>query len=235
MEFEERDLFDYFKEWLIEVSGKKNLSNYDLVDLAYSKVFNKQRDVGIKDAEEDLYNNFEATFVKDIWDDKRNAKKIKEEEEKRNAKELERTKKRFYENLFSLPLITSRKVDMLRDKLQKENARREVPKVDFYLTNEWLILNRFAKNLLGERCMSCGVSQATADSGIEIQSDHVLPRSKHPELALDLENLQMLCRVCNHKKRNFTDEDFRKEEDIKLVKSIYTENWENIVEIYKRK
>jgi 5-methylcytosine-specific restriction endonuclease McrA len=35
---------------------------------------------------------------------------------------------------------------------------------------------------------------------IALEVDHVKPRSKYPELALDLDNTQILCRACNSKK-----------------------------------
>ncbi len=38
------------------------------------------------------------------------------------------------------------------------------------------------------------------------------PRSKYPELALDPENLQVLCRACNMGKRAWDETDFRPKE-----------------------
>src|SRR5690606_15930335 len=52
-------------------------------------------------------------------------------------------------------------------------------------------------------CMLC---QAT---GIELHVDHIKPRSTHPDLALDENNLQVLCKPCNLGKRNRDDADFR--------------------------
>lgn len=47
----------------------------------------------------------------------------------------------------------------------------------------------------GEICMNCG-------SGENIEIDHIKPESLYPELALDYENIQLLCRRCNASKGN---------------------------------
>lgn len=39
--------------------------------------------------------------------------------------------------------------------------------------------------------------------------DHVKPRKFYPELALDLDNLQVLCALCNHGKGNSDATDWR--------------------------
>ncbi len=35
-----------------------------------------------------------------------------------------------------------------------------------------------------------------------LEMDHILPISKHPDLALDITNFQLLCHPCNNKKNN---------------------------------
>jgi len=54
------------------------------------------------------------------------------------------------------------------------------------------------------RCRCCG---ATAKDGIRLHIDHILPRKTHPHLALDQNNLQVLCEPCNLSKstKDFTD------------------------------
>jgi 5-methylcytosine-specific restriction endonuclease McrA len=39
--------------------------------------------------------------------------------------------------------------------------------------------------------------------------DHILPRSKFPELELDIDNLQVLCEECNLAKSNIDTTDWR--------------------------
>lgn len=41
--------------------------------------------------------------------------------------------------------------------------------------------------------------------------DHVIPRSKRPELSLTFSNLQVLCRHCNLEKMNYNSNDYRED------------------------
>lgn len=59
----------------------------------------------------------------------------------------------------------------------------------------------------GPRCQCCG---ATPDSGAVMNVDHIKPRNLFPELALDVNNLQILCAECNHGKGNWDMTDWRK-------------------------
>lgn len=45
----------------------------------------------------------------------------------------------------------------------------------------------------GHVCMYCGSSE-------QLTVDHVLPIAKHPELAMDMENMVIACRPCNSRK-----------------------------------
>lgn len=67
-------------------------------------------------------------------------------------------------------------------------------KKGFYLTDEWRRVRYEALKLHGAACQACG---ATAAKGKPLHVDHIKPRSKFPELALDINNLQVLCVDCN--------------------------------------
>ena len=67
----------------------------------------------------------------------------------------------------------------------------------FYSTPEWKRVRYQALVKYGNRCMCCGISR---EDGAVIQVDHVKPRHKYPELALDINNLQILCASCNRGK-----------------------------------
>ena len=75
----------------------------------------------------------------------------------------------------------------------------------FYDTQEWMRLRYKALKLLGRRCSCCGAQ----GQEIEYHVDHIKPRSKYPNLELDLSNLQILCRACNLGKSNTDEIDWR--------------------------
>lgn len=77
----------------------------------------------------------------------------------------------------------------------------------FYESRQWRELRYEAlKNSKGE-CVCCGASRK---NGAVLHVDHIKPRYKHPELALDVRNLQVLCSDCNRGKGAWDSTDFRK-------------------------
>lgn len=73
----------------------------------------------------------------------------------------------------------------------------------FYESDAWLRLRYQTLIRYGRVCMLCRTAIG------EMHVDHIKPRSKHPELALDPENLQVLCRACNIGKSNTDETDLR--------------------------
>lgn len=67
----------------------------------------------------------------------------------------------------------------------------------FYLTADWRHLRQQVIARDGIICRRC--KQQIQDSN-EVTVDHIKPRSKFPELALAMSNLQVLCRCCNSSK-----------------------------------
>lgn len=67
---------------------------------------------------------------------------------------------------------------------------------------EWNNLRVKVFDKYGKVCLCC-------KSIDNICIDHIKPYSKYPELALDFENMQPLCRVCNSKKGNRSETDYR--------------------------
>lgn len=76
----------------------------------------------------------------------------------------------------------------------------------FYASPEWRKIRYRALEIHGNSCMACGRSPS---DGIFVHVDHIKPRSTNPELALDLENLQILCEDCNLGKSNRSAKDWR--------------------------
>jgi 5-methylcytosine-specific restriction endonuclease McrA len=75
----------------------------------------------------------------------------------------------------------------------------------FYRTKEWRDVRYKALVKFGKKCQACG------ETGGYIHVDHILPRSKHPDRELDIENLQVLCEACNIGKSNTDTTDWRQD------------------------
>lgn len=86
---------------------------------------------------------------------------------------------------------------------------------------EWRRLRMEVLKEQGARCQCCG---ATPKDGVRMHVDHIKPRRKFPELALEKSNLQVLCEVCNHGKGNWDQTDWRKEE-ARLPNEAYAPMW----------
>jgi 5-methylcytosine-specific restriction endonuclease McrA len=83
----------------------------------------------------------------------------------------------------------------------EELARERQRKIDetntFYASSEWRLVREQVIQEQGRVCQECR-SRITDDYDLTV--DHIKPRSKFPELALDKSNLQVLCRRCNSSK-----------------------------------
>lgn len=82
-------------------------------------------------------------------------------------------------------------------------------KESFLKSFEWKKLRYEILSKSDGRCQLCGRSAA---DGALLNVDHIKPRSKYPELALDPANLQVLCAMCNHGKYNLDETDWRREQ-----------------------
>jgi hypothetical protein len=80
----------------------------------------------------------------------------------------------------------------------------------FLRSYEWRRVRMQALKKYGNRCQCCGASPIT---GAVINVDHIKPRKLFPDLALTLENLQVLCADCNHGKGNWDMTDWRQESE----------------------
>lgn len=83
----------------------------------------------------------------------------------------------------------------------------DVTSTEFLSTYEWRKLRMKALIKYGPKCQCCG---ATPDDGAVMNVDHVKPRKLWPSLAMDINNLQILCHDCNHGKGNWDQTDWRK-------------------------
>lgn len=89
---------------------------------------------------------------------------------------------------------------------EQEIAERRANSSEFYNSREWLQLRyrvlaaHYKKH--GHICLCC------KERFVELHVDHKKPRSKRPDLALEITNLQVICRKCNLGKSNHDDTDF---------------------------
>lgn len=77
---------------------------------------------------------------------------------------------------------------------------------DFLSSYSWRALRMQALKTYGAVCMCCGDNPK---NGAVMNVDHIKPRKTNPELALRLDNLQILCGACNHGKGNWDETDWR--------------------------
>lgn len=80
---------------------------------------------------------------------------------------------------------------------------------NFLSSDQWAEIRYKAFLKYGRRCGCCG---ATPKDGARLHVDHIKPKSKYPELALDIDNLQILCADCNRGKGAWDETDFRESE-----------------------
>ena len=86
---------------------------------------------------------------------------------------------------------------------------------EFLKSWEWTTLRMEAIKLYGRTCMCCGAKHGV--DGVVIHVDHIKPRSKYPELSLELKNLQILCHDCNKGKGAWDETDWRTDEQKSMV------------------
>jgi hypothetical protein len=76
------------------------------------------------------------------------------------------------------------------------------PTENFYNSSNWRNIRLMVFDMYGNKCLKCGNEDF-------LEVDHIKPRSLYPELELDINNLQILCKSCNIKKSNKNEIDYR--------------------------
>lgn len=100
---------------------------------------------------------------------------------------------------------------ILRKKKKEVKPGKVIRRLDlldeknFYLSREWKKLRYEAIVRYGRKCQACGDSVR----GLKLHVDHIKPRSKFPELQMDINNLQVLCEPCNMGKGAWDETDHR--------------------------
>ena len=81
--------------------------------------------------------------------------------------------------------------------LAQERKRRTEEREAFYSSPEWAFIRDIIIQEHGRVCHRCGKK---IKKDVDLTVDHIKPRSKFPDLALDKSNLRVLCRQCNSRK-----------------------------------
>lgn len=89
---------------------------------------------------------------------------------------------------------------------QRPAYRDDVMSDVFLESYEWRRVRMVVLKKYGPVCQCCG---ATPQTGAVMNVDHIKPRRLFPQLALDVDNLQVLCHECNHGKGNWDMTDWR--------------------------
>jgi 5-methylcytosine-specific restriction endonuclease McrA len=97
-------------------------------------------------------------------------------------------------------------LQVLEDAYLQIKTKPEARSNDFLQSKAWQRARIHAFKKYGNKCQCCG---ATAETGVRLCVDHIKPRRLFPELALDLDNLQVLCFDCNSGKGNWDMTDWR--------------------------
>ena len=93
-------------------------------------------------------------------------------------------------------------VKILGGKPKKQRANRASKRHRFIRSEEWRAVRSLIFDRYPAQCMRCGSNE-------KLCVDHIKPKSRYPELALEPSNMQVLCWPCNRSK-GFTDEsDYR--------------------------
>lgn len=150
-------------------------------------------------------------------DENKQLKQQLKEPQKKNKKKIE-----YYDGIIIKQKQTKQSIKHLKQKInvsvnvdikpvgynQKSKKSEEINTDNFYDTWAWKDIRYQALHKCGRRCMSCGASPLK-DNKVVLHVDHIKPFRKYPELALDINNLQVLCEDCNMGKGYWDETDFR--------------------------
>lgn len=92
------------------------------------------------------------------------------------------------------------------EKAKYAKEQRRIEYQAFFESEPWLRLRYDTLRRFEGVCHCCGCRPSR---GNPIQVDHIKPRSKYPKLALDPNNVQILCRQCNIGKGSHDETDWR--------------------------
>lgn len=97
------------------------------------------------------------------------------------------------------------KINEKKRKLKRLKRLRNLPSHPFYSSPEWLKLRYMVFLRDGKKCRLCGFQGLNQ----RLHVDHIKPRSKYPDIEMEISNLQVLCESCNLGKGAWDETDWR--------------------------
>ena len=122
------------------------------------------------------------------------------------GRQLENSRQHYIDSVIGAFVNINISIAEPRKKVTKKTKKRRRKIETFYDTREWREVRYEALKLYGRQCACCG----GMPPDVVLHVDHIKPRSLHPELELDINNLQILCKDCNLGKSNKDSIDYRK-------------------------
>lgn len=111
--------------------------------------------------------------------------------------------------------LINKKRNATRERIKKQQQLKieyGIKSEAFLKSREWRELRFEAFLKYGRICKCCGAKPPE----VVLHVDHIKSRYRYPELALDLNNLQVLCSDCNRGK-GIKEADFRESEEIDFL------------------
>ncbi len=173
-------LIVYFNQVQFSTSFWIFLGSYVVLSVLMNSVFSNIKKSQLKYAERELA---ETDFGLDL-----------REKEWPKKKEIEHTKEEI-KKLGEQLLIIEEEIRNQAQELLNEDKLKFILSDQFYNSTDWKQVREQAFSTYEKICVECGCIEKLA-------VDHIYPRSKFPEKALELSNTQILCLRCNSSKGN---------------------------------
>lgn len=119
------------------------------------------------------------------------------DKETRFLKEIHRTIEQIEISKAELEVLENKIAIKVRELLSEEKLKF-ILSDQFYNSTDWKQIRELALATFKKVCVRCG-------SKDNLAVDHIYPRSRFPERALDIKNTQILCLKCNSSKGNRID------------------------------
>lgn len=99
-------------------------------------------------------------------------------------------------------------------KKKNKKKKHKIKFAAFFQTTDWKEIRYKVLKRDDGKCQLCGRSRR---DGVIMNVDHIKPRLKYPNLAMNINNLQTLCSSCNWGKGGRDETSWRLDEEYKAI------------------